>query len=261
MNDIKNLFNNKKGQADFIGNFLSVIPKPLLFLFFILLLTVIPLLLSPVFQSFGVFCQSDGTVLKLPESNIVTNIRLMATMPDAREIAGESLSPNRALYKCTEYVNDSFRLLDYGCSNCTHLDGYFSEVDFNARVCSGDAFRTDSANLNWWKRSVACPLDDCRIPKNYFYSVSTGSFECLGDCSSQVLAVSRDSKLFELGAYPYYAHDDDDNTFSGFFRFGCSESLRVEPTIKGIAVFRFEFWAILILIVLLGWAIMKFAKK
>lgn len=252
---------NKKGQADFIGNLLSTIPKPVLFLFFILLMAGIVALLSPVFNSFGIFCDSDGVVVSVPDANIITNFRLISSLPDADEIGGNSLDPNGLVTKCTQYHDGKSRFTDWGCSDCTHIEDLVSNIDTQADVCEGDAYRTPNANLSWIKRKFICPLDSCLIPEGYYYDVDTGFYECIGDCSSQTLAESRDKKLSELGAFPYYSEAVDDNSYSGLLMFGCSDNLKVQPTIKGVPIFDLKIWAVMILIILLLWGIMKFGKK
>ena len=256
------MFFGRKGQTDFIGNLLSIIPKPLLFIFFILLLSVLTVLLSPVFNSFGVFCSSDGLVVKVSESGFFSNIRLISSLPSADDIAGDSIDPNGLFDKCVEFVNGSYRLLNFGCSDCEVLVDYTSKINTLADVCVGDAFRTSDVNLSWYRRTVSCPLFGyCQIPKGYYFEFDSGLFECIGDCSSQTLAVKYDEKLGELGAVPYYSVVDDSVSYKGLFRFGCSESLRVEPTVKGVALFRLSYWAIIMLIGLLLWAIIRFGKK
>lgn len=251
---------NKKGQADIVGNIISFIPKPVLFLIFIMLMGVIVILLSPMFNSFGVFCDSTGTIVKLHESNFITNIAVLRSIPDAKEIAGDNINPNKFLLKCTEWINGSQYLSTYGCSTC-EFGEIPSQVDARFDVCDGDAFRTPDNELSWWGENIKCPVADCRIPKGYYFEFDSGEYECIGDCSSQTLANVRDFRLDELGAVPMYEDNLYDNSASSFMKFGCSDALRVEPTVKGIPIFRLEYWLMMILISLLIWGISKFGKK
>lgn len=259
------LIKNKKGQADFIGNLLKVTPKWLLFLFFLLLMTGIVALLSPVFNSFGVFCDSKGEVLKLPETNIITNFKLISSLPDAREISGDNIEPNKLGVKCKQFYNGSFRFWNYGGGSCHYCPDGIIDVLGSAShdVCVSDAFNWafPEENLSFWNRKIICPLITCEIPDGYYFSSETGQYECLGLCSSQTLANTRDSKLAELGAYPYYANEIDDNSYEGLLKFGCSSNLKVQPSLKGIPIFDLRFWAIGILIFILLMGIIKFAKK
>ena len=252
---------NKKGQADIVGNVLSIIPKPVLFLLFIFFLGVIVYLLSPVFNTFGTFCDSNEEVVRVKDSNVFTNIGLLSSLPDAREIAGESIDPDRYLIKCTESINGTTRFLNNGCSDCDIIEGYTPTIDKTSDLCIRDAYRTSNDDLSWFNREVNCPLSDCRIPEGYYYESDIGKYACLGDCSSQTLAQLRDSKLNELGATPLNPNIEKDNSFEGIMQLGCTKSLRVEPRIKGIPIFRMEYWAMLILIGLLLIGIIRFAKK
>ena len=63
-----------------------------------------------------------------------------------------------------------------------------------------------------------------------------------------------------MGARPLYSDSDADNSYNSFFRFGC-ENYKVVPTLKGIKIFDLKVWAVLILIILLLWGIIKFGKK
>ena len=253
---------NKKGQADFIGNILSVIPKPLLFIFFIVLLGVIVNLLAPVFNSMGVYCDSNGDVVKLHDSNLFANINLINKLPDADDIAGEDIDPNGRIIKCVQTINGSYYHDKTPCTTCySTLDGVEGVYEDSNDVCSGDAFKTDKNSLNWYRRAIYCPVADCTIPEGYYFESDSGKYECLGDCSSQTLASKRDEKLYDMGARPLYANNYSDNSFNGVFKFGCNDNLRVEPTIKGIALFRLEYWALIILITLLLWGLIKLGKK
>ncbi len=250
---------NKKGQADIVGNVLKVLPKPILFLFFILLLSFITFLLSPVFNSFGVFCDSGGGVIRIPESNIITNFQLMRGLPTVEEIGG-SIDPGGFGYDCKEFYNGSNRFTMF--EQCHFCPSGVLDVN-DVTLCMSDVFNWDSPddNMSWWNRVVFCPLTTCQIPSGYFFSVETGFYECLGDCSSLSLADERDKKLAELGGMPYYPVSYDDNSYRSFFMFSCTDSLRVEPTIKGVPIFRLSFWFIIILIILMLWAIINFGHK
>lgn len=265
---MKKIFRNKLGQADILGNILTTIPKPLIFIFFIVILSVITALLSPVFNAFGVYCESDGTVVKVHDANIIDQFSLIRNLPDASEIAGDSIDPDKYWFdiaQCTKFYDGSQRFLSYGqCHSCTEYSDEVEDlmgVDYKADVCIGDAFRSDDDDMNWWNRKVFCPTLDCRIPKGYYFEFDTGQYQCLVDCGSQTLANIRDEKLSELGAMPLYPGEVDSMRFEGIFKFGCSDTLKVEPTIKGVPLFRLEYWAIIILIILMFWALKNFGKK
>lgn len=264
MNDGKKFHFGKRGQADIIGNILSTIPKPVIFIFFIVLLGIISALLSPLFNAFGIFCESDLTVVKVHDANIIDNFKLMSSMPDATEIAGDSIDPDRYIFdiiKCTEFYNGSERFITSGdCHTCTILEDVEAK-NYKTDLCEGDAFRNDEADMSWWQRKVYCPTLDCRIPEGYYYEFDVGEYKCLTDCSSQTLANLRDKKLSELGAIPLYADDMDDMRFEGIFKFGCTKSLRVESTIKGVPIFRLEYWALILLIILMIWGLKHFGNK
>lgn len=252
----------KHAQADFIGNLLSTFPKPILFLFFILLMAGISALLSPVFNSFGVFCDSGGVVLSVPETNIITNIILINSLPDASEISGDILNPRSA---CILLIDGVERLNNQeGCSDCELLP--VEDIPFSAsltydssKFCVGDAYKTSKDNLSWWDKKI-CPQDRCTIPDGYYFDGTIGAFRCIFNCDSQTMYNLRNKKLAELGAFPYYPESVNDNSYNGIFKFGCSDSLRVQPTIKGVAIFDLKIWAVLILIILLLWGLMRFKK-
>ena len=248
------MFMNKKGQVDFIGNLLTLIPKPILFIFFIMLLGVITLLLSPVFNSFGVQCMSDGEVVKLHEGNFITNLRLINSLPDADEIGGSSLSVDNV---CLKQIDGKERFVSNGCVDCDLINTSVDNWDY----CIDDAYKTADVDLSWWKRTIDCPRTSfCNIPEGYYFESDTTDFVCIGACENQDLALVRDDKLRKLGARPLYLDKSGDD-IGGVFQYGCTRSLRVEPTIKGIPLFRLEYWAIFILIMLMLWGIMHFRQK
>jgi len=248
---------NKKGQADFIGNFLSTIPKPILFIFFIVMLSFIASLLSPLFQGFGIYCDSDAEVVKLENSNLFSNFGLMSSLPDADEIGGTSLTvPDTWYNNCLDYINGSQRI--YGGGGCVSCDYFTDEKEL---YCIGDAYKLSNEDKTWWKRNT-CGLNNCKIPEGYYFSVEIGKYACLGeDCSGKNLAQERDAKLDSLGAVILYPEDVSDNSAEGFFRFGCNDNLKPEITLKGIPLFRLEYWAILILITIMLLAVMNFRKN
>lgn len=254
---------NKKGQADLVGNFISTIPKPVLFIFFIMLLAVVGFLLNPVFNSFGVYCKSNEEVVKIPNSNLFSNIGLMSKLPGYDDISGESIEPDGFFVKCKEFYNGSFRLLDYGCSDCDFIEGFVSEIDKSASVCWGDAYRKADEDLSWFNRKIKCPIADCSIPKNYYYEVDSGLYECENPllCANVKLSASRDSKLDEVGAVAFYTSDSSDASYDKVFRFECSSKLRVEPTVAGIPFLNPAIWMILTLIIVLVWVAIHLKPK
>jgi len=252
---------NKKGQTNSI---ISIIPTPLLFILFILLLVVIGSILNPIFNSFGVYCKSDQEVVKLSESNIVTNLQLISTLPSFDEIAGESINPNGFLEKCTEYVNGSYRFITFGCSECDIIDGYTSKIDTTADVCVGDAYKKSDDELTWIQRTIKCPIiSDCVIPDNYYFEVDSGLYECEVPslCADIKLSASRDSKLESLGSVPYYTSDESDTHYSKVFKLSCTEKLRVEPTIAGVPIFNVAFWVLILILIMLIWVVINFFPK
>jgi len=253
---------NKKGQADIIGNIISTIPKPIIFLIFILLLTLIVALLSPVFNAFGLFCDSNENVVKLGNSDLFSNLNLLRTLPSASEINEGSLETDRLFVKCKIFYNDSYR---YDINSCHYCDkDIYSDFSTWKTLCMGNAFNFENPedNLSWVKRTLICPFFDCDIPDGYYYDENTSKYECLGDdCGNTLSATLRDEKLAELGADDLYEGKGYDNSYDGVIKFKCSPNLKVKPTIKGIEVFNFTFWMFGILIIILLWGIMRFAKK
>lgn len=257
-------FKNKRGQLDFLGNIISTIPKPVLFLLFISLLSIFGLLMNPLLNSFGIFCDTSQTVVKIQDGNIFTNAKLMSSLPGFDELSADFLDPNNDLFglvQCTESVNGTYRLVDTKCTTCDHIEGVIPRFDSSLYLCAGDAFRTSNDDLNWFKEKIYCPSADCRIPQGYYYDSEDGLYVCLGDCSSQTAFTLRDQKLYDAGARPLYPTLDSSPRFENTFIYSCSDKLRVQPSIKGIPIFSLELWAIVILIVLLLWGIMRFRPK
>ena len=252
---------NKKGQTDIIGNILKTLPKPVIFLVFIMIVIFIVALLSPVFGAFGVFCDSSQVVINVENSNIVSNINLLNKLPSANEINKGYLEPDSFGANCITYYNNSFAFVISDCHRC---DGViFTDLDiFFADLCYGDAYNWDdpTENVSWYMRTFVCPVQVCDIPSGYYYNSSIGKYLCQEDCNLQIISQERDEKLAEAGGKPLYI-DTVSNSYDGFMRFECTKDLKVEPTIKGVPIFRLDFWAISIAIILMLWGIMRFAKK
>jgi len=253
---------NKKGQADLVGNFLSTIPKPVLFIFFIMLLAVIGFMLNPVFNSFGIYCKSNEEVVKVPNSDLFSNIALMSKLPGYDDIAGESIEPNRWVIDCKKFYNGSFRYIQTGCSEC-ELDAIIYNVLNEVDLCVADAYELPKSEMSWYKRNIYCPLDSCKIPDNYYYEVDSGLYECSNPalCTDNSLSASRDAKLDEVGGVPLYTSDVTDGDYRKVFMFSCSSKLRVEPTIAGIPFLNPAIWLILMLIIIILWVGISFKPK
>jgi len=253
---------NKKGQADLTGNILKTMPKPVLFIFFVMLLGVIGFVLNPVFNSFGIYCKSTQEVVKIPNGNLFSNIALMNKLPGMDEISGENIDPDGWFVKCKEFHNGSFRLVDYGCSDCDIISDMGSNLGFSGSLCEGDAYKKSDEDLSWFNRKIKCPVADCTIPKNYYYEVDSGMYECENQelCTNTKLAVSRDAKLDEVGSVPAYTSDTTDASYDKVFKFSCTNKLKVEPTIAGIPFLNPAIWMILMLISVLIWVLMHFNK-
>jgi len=255
---------NRKGQTDLIGNVLSIIPKPVLFILFIAFLGVIGYLLSPVFNAFGVYCDSSGEVLKIPNGDIFSNLAINSKLK-------QSVEPDKTvLYvfktKCTTAYEGEIRFLDYGCTTCSHIpfdevyDGIIDGLN-SPEVCVGDAYRTPDENMTWFQRTLKCNVDDCAIPKGYYYESDTDSFECFDNLCEVSESVYRDNVLADFGGVPFYSSDNDGKSYDSVFRYGCSSGLRVEPTVAGIPILNPKFWALFTLVILMIWAIIHFRKK
>ena len=254
---------NRKGQTT---SFLSVIPKPVLFIFFVLLLVVIGYVLSPIFNAAGIFCKSNGDIVKLTNSNIVSSVSLISGLPGVDEINGESINPDSFFIKCREYINGSYHFLANACSTCSILSidaGSLVNIRGGYDVCEGDAYRVLREDLSWWNRVVNCPIADCVIPEDYYFEFDTGFYECdnVVGCASNTLSASRDKKLDDLGGVPLYTTEGVDTSYNRLFMFSCNEKLRVEPSVAGVPLFNPVFWLIIMLITIMVWGIINFAKK
>lgn len=251
---------NKKGQSDLIGNILTTIPKPIIFLFFILILSFIVFLLSPVFNAFGIYCDSSGEVVQVAQIGVFGNIRLMNSFPSYEVESGEVVDANTWAIPCSRLINGSWKLATTG--QCNYCDGTIEEqgglLTGIPYYCTGNVYNWDDPdeNMTWWERVAYCPYENCDIPDGYYFNTSTEGYNCISDCSSIGIVSDRDDLLAKVGAKDLYLDDDND-----FIKFVCSQELRVKPTIKGIPIFDLSFWFIGILIILMVWGIVKFAKK
>jgi hypothetical protein len=218
---LKKIRKNKKGILGLsdIGSFLqsimqfitSVIPKPILFLLFLVVLLFFASLLSYAFYIGGIFCNTANEPVKL-DSNILNNIALIGDIPSIQGRSTEQLATNPTdnplIASCVEKVttaqltvlnsntqqylslfgvavdstinitNATYLFKGTSCSQCLKVSvdstGFINQ---HFEACYGNANRIPDTDRGWWIKQFCDSTGQetgayCDIPAGYRYDAT-----------------------------------------------------------------------------------------
>lgn len=278
---MKRILKNKKGVAilDNIGQLiqgiLQIVPKPILLILFLFVIVSVSYVLSILFNSFGIYCNSANEPVKL-NANLLSGVSLITQIPDLEEIGREAVEGN--VKSCRKQFNtqDAYfyipstnttknittNLWYYEgtyCSQCTTgiLKKTNGQETINQEYCTDRAYPTPTENKTWWQKTVCSSensiFGSCEPPKGYYFDQNVGYYVCNSqDCTGKTIADKWDEKLAENGATLLYASTEDNLKAVNSIGITCTE-LKPRLALWGVDLFRYEYIFLLIIIVILIW--------
>lgn len=255
-----------------IDFFVNKAPKPITFLFFLLMLLAFGVVINFSLHIMGVHCNSAGDPVKTSMMDFPTNIQVLweANSGDLSENATQTeVHPqfwsDRGFGLCSDFLkltaegcydtcdnlSDTSCRWYYrtpGCFNCTELNIMLCGVDTQLlgdsrqiSVCASDVRETDVSAVRWF---FTCPRH-CSIPDGYYYDWETSNYICedLAVCGTN--ATNKNTRLDELlsdaDAELMYKNDNKD-AFS-MIKFKCDkQNLNPALTFFSIPVFDYRVW-------------------
>jgi hypothetical protein len=210
---IQEIFDGLRWLIDF---FFNKAPKPVAFLFFLILLFIFTTFISFTLHLFGVHCTSTGDAVKVSLLKFGTNIELAfigANEPlnessytpqpitvgtgvialIGREVCFRTICFHEGEYfwkEQSECDNETIiypyksRTWDYwqcavcnGTVNETFIRGQFGSSE-TVDLCFGNALPLDPDSMNFYQRNFCDPSSQCAVPRNYYYDYAINKYVC-----------------------------------------------------------------------------------
>jgi hypothetical protein len=265
-----------------IDFFINKVPRPVKFLFFLLMLLLFGVILQFTFHLFGVHCDDDHEVVKVDSFDLTTNIQVIWVAnsdplpPNATqsEVHPEFWS-DRGFGLCSDYLvqtdegcwefctntsdaNCKHYYRRPNCYDCTPLDIMMCGVDTqllgdsrDRTVCASDV-RERVPEWTIFESIFQCSRY-CHIPDGYYFDYESSNYVCedLDVCGINVSNDDRPTRLKELlddaNAERMYTSDDKD-AFN-MLQFKCiANSYNPSLTVFGIPIFDYRTWLIIAVI-------------
>lgn len=223
------------GIGDIIKTAFDLIPRPVKFLMFLLLLLIIGQVIQYSLHLFGIFCNSANQPVQTHDG-LFANMGLLGKIPDSRNfnlsgqnteeiayttIAQEVTKCSRNIrYATIESPNGSTRNITstaewfYDGSTCTdcnkvfitEYDPSFSMVSVSTKQwCEGFVFPLNHSKNLWQK--LVCWMA-CEPPTGYYYDDTSNIYVCIDEATckkeSQTLGEEWDTLLLNNGATLLY---------------------------------------------------------
>jgi len=265
------------GAGSLLRSFFEILPKPIKFLLYLLLLLLIGAFLQASLQVFGIYCDSANNPVHLG-LNVFSNIGLMDEVPPPELIGKEVIDTanlQRGVAECTicfeagevTIIHEEFTELtttrtcfykDAGCVTCAEtidLDPTGFTLTGNLKnYCLGDAFRKeqeDKSLLSKWLCGAEY-FGRCEPPEHYYYDSAVDLYVCADEtCAGITAGQIWDEKLINKGAtYLYPEGTTTGTSYTKFIGVTCQD---IKPVvgIYGIPIFDYKLWIFLMLIFLL----------
>lgn len=268
-----------------IDFFLDKAPRPLLLLFFLLLVLLFGSVISMALQLTGIHCKTDKTVVKVDLIDVSTNVKVLyqttkhrvtgeyETISDVHRYTFLSRPLECAYYlkndsgefiPCDDYgdANCSFYYNDPECYNCTEVNVGWIQGETNfltwfhmRNLCSGDVYRLDE-QFSILEELFRCNLN-CRIPLHYKFNGALGQYECIdsnycGDNATIEPDYQIDEYLFDAGYENLYQDSRSaEKNYERLITIECDENLNPDLTIFGIPIFDYKIWLLIFVIAML----------
>ena len=295
---MKKLFKNKKGAITQLLQGLQTLvqatPKPILFIFFLLLLTIIGSIISLLLNAYGIYCNSANQPTQL-NTNLFNNIALIQNIPNPENLNKEAMQTEDYSYAlgflpsspvsdtCALrvpknakiiYTNDTETITTTPewfyqggiCSVCNKVtikdrDDVGVTLNTYRNYCRGNVYYNQNKTLlqrimcqEWRAEGFLC-----EPPRHYYYDPTSNLYLCADNtCVGITLGQLWDEQLNNYNAqllYPTLQEEQDPNA-KNFVAITCNE-LKPRLTIFGIDFLSFEIFIFLTLVILLAWGYFK----
>jgi len=283
--------------GSFFQGLLQMMPKWLLYLLLIGVIVIVGTILTFIFNVFGIYCTSSDIPVSIG-FNPLSTAELIGQVPDVATVGTNSIKVENPgfptfLYSktcslflnsgtiefedgSTQDFNNTWFYQDTVCVVCVHVKVYnytgkniLIPITPEAGLCYGNVWAGEEYVSPLWSTydcSEGAGGNLCRPPQDYFYDYTTNTYKCdetVTDCTKKTLGQTWDDILVQKGARPLYEDaygEGREIKYDKFAQIRCRDA-RPRFTIYGIELFRAEYWAFLIIIVIGMWAIIKFKRK
>lgn len=274
---IQELWDGLRWLIDF---FVNKLPKPILFLIFLLFLMVFGFLISWVLHLSGIHCNSASEVVKVDLFKLGTNANILWETKDGvlrgQEVTICEAHPKKCgkEHDCYFFAleldngrwaecnitnssaNCIYLLKEGSCFNCTSKEICFEEAMWWIicgqwhDVCIDDAYA--------YHEDYSMPFDcnwytDCGIPKGYMWNSSTGKYNCIDQdiCGANATYTNTilDDKLDRAGAKSFYTGEKSSMEKAVYIK--CDKNLNPDLTFFGFPIFDYKIWLVIMLIFVL----------
>lgn len=287
------------GLAQTVTAIFDLIPKPIKFILFFVLIIFFMNIIQSMFGLFGLFC-SSGDIPMTTGGNIFKNIDLVQKMPDPTliNLNGVTIDDNFRTEQCSIYLKSgdivypdnsvthfsSGRWFYRGtaCSRCDKIKvfNYTSEQSTildnpspQDGLCEEDVYY--NYNLSWFSK-IRCTrsflgLSDyelCLPPKGYYFDSDTNIYlcdsfknDCVNGSKKNTIGQKWDDDLIEKGAVPLYPSgvDSSDTSDKSFIGIKCVDVRPKLALFRQIEIFDYRLW-IMILLLIFVFLLYKMAK-
>ena len=272
------------GAGQLLGNLFEVMPKPVKFLFFLLIILILGGVIHFGLQVFGVYCDSGNNPVYLG-ANIFSNIGLMDEIPNPEIIGLEAISTGslqKGVEECSVCYDAGTIIYEDGstegftkkrcfyngrggCVLCelAVIDPDRFQLTQATKWCIGDAIRKDREDMSIMQKWT-CGAEwfgRCEPPEHYYYDYNADLYVC-GDetCSGITAGQIWDEKLQSKGAKPIYPEGQiAGKGYKKFIGITCYD-LKPVVSLYGIPIFDYKIWVFLTLIGVIFWIIIKIKK-
>jgi len=265
------------GAGSLIQSFFEVLPKPIKFVIFLILILLLGSIINFSLQIFGVFCDSADNPVFIG-ANVFSNAGLLDEIPDPETIGLEAIKPSstqRTTLRCgfctddikIRYVEsgvienitqDTCFYPDMGCIECLgDLVNFANEINILGSAdewCMGDARRKDRDEMSLMSKWFcgAKWFGRCEPPEHYYYDSAINQYVCEDEtCMGITAGDIWDSKLLGKGAsYLYPEGQREGVSYEKFAGITCKD-LKPNITVYGIPIFDYRIWLFLMVCVIL----------
>lgn len=273
---IEDIFNGIKFVITF---FMDKAPRPIKFMFFLLMLVGLVAMIPFMLHFFGFHCNTSSELIQLSPLKVTTNIRLAfigadeyintsSYVPENLNTFGFFSSDSCRKPVCYidgEYYYQSMDECDNQTivypylttlvtwSRCSICDGNVTSTFIRGAIgnsdtfylCHGDSYTINKSDRNWYQ-SLTCNEDDrCFPPNYYYYEYDTGTYDCLdldvcGINNTEIISVTDD--LLKEADGKLLNKITNKNDYRKTITLKCDKNFSPQITFFGIPVFDYRIW-------------------
>lgn len=274
---MKRILKNKKGLlglesiAQTINSIIEILPNWLKYILVIAILALVGILLSYMFNTFGIFCNSANLPVKT-NANILQNLNLISEIPEPSLVGFEAQEATNCVYQAinqqitlengTTTTFTGTALYDMGCIICTQkarTDQFFARVQ---DICLDSKIRGKTQDEKSWLQKITCGETECEPPTSYIYDNNIQAYTCAeNNCAGRTIAQDYDEKLQKYHAELLYQNQDQNEinpSQENAIGITCTE-LKPKLAIFGIDILNPITFFVIMLLIISFWLYQKFA--